>query len=40
MKDHQSVEYEFPDEDVMFLKVKDYDELLPEEGPDPESRGI
>ena len=38
MKDHQSVEYEFHDEDVMFLKVKDCDEPLPEEGPDPESR--
>ena len=38
VEDHQSAEYEFPDEDVMFLKVKDCDEPLPEEGPDPESR--
>ena len=38
VEDHQSAEYEFPDEDVMFLKVKDYDEPLSEEGPDPESR--
>ena len=38
VEDHQSAKYEFPDEDVMFLKVKDYDEPLPEEGPDPESR--
>ena len=38
VEDHQSVEYEFPDKDVMFLKVKYYDEPLPEEGPDPESR--
>ena len=38
VEDHQSAEYEFPDEDVMFLKVKDYDEPLLEEGPDPESR--
>ena len=29
--------YDFPDEDVMFLKVKDCDEPFPEEGPDPES---
>ena len=36
--DYQSVKYDFPDEDVMFLKVKDSDEPLPEEGPDPESR--
>ena len=36
--DYQFVMYDFPDEDVMFLKVKDCDELLPEEGPDPESR--
>ena len=38
VENHQSIEYEFPDEDVMFLKVKDCDEPLPEEGPDPESR--
>ena len=38
VEDHQSAEYEFLDEDVMFLKVKDCDEPLPEEGPDPESR--
>ena len=36
--DYQSVKYDFPNEDVMFLKVKDCDEPLPEEGPDPESR--
>ena len=35
--DYQSVKYDFPDEDVMFLKVKDYDETFPEEGPGPES---
>ena len=29
VEDHQSVKYEFPDEDVMFLKVKDSDEPLP-----------
>ena len=38
VEDHQSAEYDFPDEDVMFLKVKDCDEPLPGEGLDPESR--
>ena len=28
----------FPNEDLMFLKIKDCDEPLPAEGPDPESR--
>ena len=32
---YQYVKYDFPDEDFMFMKVKDYDEPLPEEGPDP-----
>ena len=36
--DYQSIKYNFPDEDVMFLKIKDCDEPLSEEGPDPESR--
>ena len=36
--DYQSVKYDFPDEDVMFLRVKDCEEPLPEEGPGPESR--
>ena len=36
--DYQSIKYDFPDEDVMFLKAKDCDEPLPTEGPDPESR--
>ena len=34
---YQSVMYDFPDEDVMFLKVKDCSEPFSEEGPDPES---
>ena len=38
MDDYQSVKYDFYDEDVMFLKIKDYDEPFPGEGPDPESR--
>ena len=37
-KFYQSVKYDFPDKDVMFFKVKDCDEPLPREGPDPESR--
>ena len=36
--DHQSVKFDFPDEDVMFLKAKDFNEPLLEEGPNPESR--
>ena len=36
--DYQSIKFDFHDEDVMFLKVKDYDEPFPGEGPDPESR--
>ena len=35
--DYQSVKYDFPDEDVMFLKVKYCDDPLPEEGTYPES---
>ncbi|XP_058766288.1 uncharacterized protein LOC131639860 [Vicia villosa] len=29
---------DFPDEDVMYLKARDCDETLPEEGPEPRSR--
>ena len=36
--DYQSVGYDFPDEDVMYLKMQDCDEPLPDEGPDPNSR--
>lgn len=36
--DYQSIQFDFPNEDVMYLKVKDCDELLPSEGLDPESR--
>ena len=32
IEDYQSIRFDFPDEDVMYLKAKDYDELLPEEG--------
>ncbi|XP_050893625.1 uncharacterized protein LOC127100462 [Lathyrus oleraceus] len=36
---YQSIQFDFLDEDVMYLKAKDYDEPLPSEGPDPESCG-
>ncbi|GAU46907.1 hypothetical protein TSUD_299580 [Trifolium subterraneum] len=36
--DYQSIKFDFPDEEIMYLKMKDCDEPLPEEGPDPESR--
>ena len=36
--DHQSVKFDFHDEDVMFLKEKDCDKPLLREGQDPESR--
>ncbi|GAU51646.1 hypothetical protein TSUD_414680 [Trifolium subterraneum] len=36
--DYQSIKFDFPDEDVMYLKMKDCEEPLSEEGPDPESR--
>ncbi|XP_058725874.1 uncharacterized protein LOC131597181 [Vicia villosa] len=36
--DDQSLQDDFSDEEIMYLKSKDYEEPLPEEGPDPESR--
>ena len=36
--DQESVKYDFPDEDVMYLKMKDCDEPLPDEGPEPGSQ--
>lgn len=36
--DYQSIQFDFPDEDVMYLKAKDYDEPLPSEEPSPKSR--
>ena len=38
--DYQPMRFDFPDEDIMFLKSKDCEEPLPEEGPDPESKWI
>ncbi|KAI5439010.1 hypothetical protein KIW84_024664 [Lathyrus oleraceus] len=34
---YQSVQYDFPDEEILYLKVKDYEEPLLEEGPEPGS---
>ena len=33
IEDYQSVQYDFPDEESLYLKMKDYDEPLLEEGP-------
>ncbi|XP_050877171.1 uncharacterized protein LOC127080927 [Lathyrus oleraceus] len=38
IEDYQSIQFDFPNEDVMYLKAKDCDEPLPSEGPYPESR--
>lgn len=32
LEEYQSVKFDFPDEEVMYLKMKDYEEPLPEEG--------
>ncbi|XP_050875222.1 uncharacterized protein LOC127078843 [Lathyrus oleraceus] len=36
--DYESINFEFPYEDVMYLKAKDYNEPLPNEGPEPGSQ--
>src|SRR3954464_2055645 len=36
--DYQAIRIDFPDEDIMYLRSQDWDEPLPEQGPDPESR--
>ena len=38
VEDFHPIKFNFPDEEIMYLKMKDYDEPLPAEGPDPESR--
>ena len=38
IEDYQSVQYDFPDEEILYLKMKDCDEPLLEEGPEPGSR--
>lgn len=35
---YQAIKFDFPNEDVMYLKAKDCDEPLPNEGPELESR--
>jgi len=35
--DYQQIKFDFPDEEIMYLKMKDCDESLFGEGPDPES---
>ncbi|KAI5444087.1 hypothetical protein KIW84_012631 [Lathyrus oleraceus] len=40
IEDYQPMKFEFPDEDIMVLKLKDCEEPIPEEGPDPESERI
>ncbi|KAI5440494.1 hypothetical protein KIW84_010102 [Lathyrus oleraceus] len=38
IEDYQSVQYDFPDEEILYLKMKDCDEPLLEEGPESSSR--
>ena len=38
IEDYQPIKFDFPDEEIMYLKMKDCDEPSPEEGPDPDSR--
>ena len=38
IEDYQSVQYDFPDEEILYLKMKDCDEPLLEERPEPSSR--
>ncbi|XP_039682835.1 uncharacterized protein [Medicago truncatula] len=37
IEDYQPIKFDFPDEEVMYLKAKDCDEPVFGEGPDPES---
>ena len=38
VEDYQPIKFNFPDEEIMYLNMKDCDELLFGEGPYPESR--
>lgn len=38
IEDYQLIQFDFPDEDVMEIRDKDYDEWGPREGPEPGSR--
>src|SRR4051812_43310869 len=40
IEDHQSIRMDFPNEDIMYLRAQEWDEPLPEEGPDPESKWV
>lgn len=37
LENYQPIKFDFPDEEIMYLKMKDCDEPLPKEGPYPES---
>ncbi|XP_039688680.1 uncharacterized protein [Medicago truncatula] len=38
IEDYQPIKFDFPDEEIMYLKMKDCDEPLFGEGPDPDSK--
>ena len=38
LNDHQPIKFDFPDEEVMYLKSRDCEEPLIGEGPDPNSK--
>ncbi|KAI5397014.1 hypothetical protein KIW84_063007 [Lathyrus oleraceus] len=38
IEDYQSVQYDFPDEEILYLKMKDCNESTLNEGPEPGSR--
>ncbi|GAU40633.1 hypothetical protein TSUD_190100 [Trifolium subterraneum] len=38
LEDYQPIKFDFPDEEIMYLKMKDCDEPVFGEGPDPESK--
>ncbi|GAU49857.1 hypothetical protein TSUD_374390 [Trifolium subterraneum] len=38
VEDYQQIRFDFPDEEIMYLKMKDCDEPVFGEGPDPESK--
>ena len=37
IEDYKAVQYDFPDEEILYLKMNDRDEPLLEEGPEPGS---
>lgn len=40
IEDYQPIQFDFPDEDVITIRAKDYDEPAPEEGPNPRSHWV